>query len=91
MSPLLYVGMITDSDHSEGNVPELNSLLKYSVRKCTTQGAEYLKNSPLNPSGPAALLFFKALIASCTYTVLMTPSRVSQVSICLELLCNSQL
>ena len=48
MSPLLYVGMITDSDHSEGNVPELNRLLKYSVRKCTTQGAEELKNLPLS-------------------------------------------
>ena len=32
-SPFLYIGRITNSDHSEGNVPVLNNLLKYSVKK----------------------------------------------------------
>ena len=33
MSPFLYIGRIIDSDHSEGNVPVLNNLLRHSVKK----------------------------------------------------------
>ena len=76
-SPFLYIGRITDSDHSEGNVPVLNNLLKYSVKKYKTQGPEYLKSSLLSPSEPAALLSFNALIAACTSEIVMTSPSVS--------------
>ena len=81
MSPFVCIGMMTDSDHSEGNVPELNILLKYSVRTRTPQGAGKWKISSLNSSGPAALVFFEVLTASSTSEILMTPSRVAQVYI----------
>ena len=90
MIPLiLYIGRIIDSDQSRGYVPVLNNILKYSVTKSTTQGAEYLKNSLLSPSGPAALLSFNALIAACISETEMTPSSVSTDSTGPKVLANS--
>ena len=46
----------------------LRQLIKQFVRKFTPHSDEYLYYCPHKPSGPTALLLFKALIVSWTFT-----------------------
>ena len=63
--------------HTDRNEPSLKSLLKYLTRKQTMDPSAAFKISPIMPSGPAAFLFYRCLIAALTSSAVISASRIS--------------
>ena len=69
-----------DSVQLHGYAPESNKKLNNITRKFTTASPEFLKNSPIRPSGPADFPGFSFLMACTISSLVIGPFKISNPS-----------